>query len=416
MSETPSPALDEKAFQDQVLKGLGESAKTTDELVKNYDNLDAKTKAIFEDITKQKNEFEGLTGQITNIEQSFKKLSLQLRNEQRVAFGNPVQRILADPEKKCLLNGMIRKALGAPLSADHQKALGSGSTPGSTYINDSLDTDIYDSLGTYGIWNTFDVKTVSTLNNKFLVKTARPSALFFGEGVTITEDTAKAGTSVTCEAKGIKVVLSVPIELLQDSEVDLSNDILADFLEALAYRMDWACLQADGTADSADGSLTGIFAGGTASVAATGNVSVETLDFEDYTKCMLTVDEGVLSRESRWWMHPRQLIRSLSVKDSNGRPIFLTATEAPTSAGIGSLLGSPVVSSFAAPTANSTSSKIAVFGDPKGLVVGLRTGIEFAQSNEAKFEDYESTFRGVARFGCKIRKAGAFAVLTNAAS
>ena len=416
MSETPSPALDEKAFQDQVLKGLGESAKTTDELVKNYDNLDAKTKAIFEDITKQKNEFEGLTGQITNIEQSFKKLSLQLRNEQRVAFGNPVQRILADPEKKCLLNGMIRKALGAPLSADHQKALGSGSTPGSTYINDSLDTDIYDSLGTYGIWNTFDVKTVSTLNNKFLVKTARPSALFFGEGVTITEDTAKAGTSVTCEAKGIKVVLSVPIELLQDSEVDLSNDILADFLEALAYRMDWACLQADGTADSADGSLTGIFAGGTASVAATGNVSVETLDFEDYTKCMLTVDEGVLSRESRWWMHPRQLIRSLSVKDSNGRPIFLTATEAPTSAGIGSLLGSPVVSSFAAPTANTTSSKIAVFGDPKGLVVGLRTGIEFAQSNEAKFEDYESTFRGVARFGCKIRKAGAFAVLTNAAS
>jgi hypothetical protein len=93
-----------------------------------------------------------------------------------------VQRILADPEKKCLLNGMIRKALGAPLSADHQKALGSGSAPGSTYINDSLDTDIYDSLGTYGIWNTFDVKTVSTLNNKFLVKTARPSALFFGKG------------------------------------------------------------------------------------------------------------------------------------------------------------------------------------------------------------------------------------------
>jgi HK97 family phage major capsid protein len=417
MSETTiTPALDEKAFQDQVLKGLGESQKTTDALVANYDNLDAQTKSIFEDITKQKNEFTGLTGQISNIEQSFKKLSLQLRNEQRNAFGNPVQRILADPEKKNLLNAKIRAALGAPLNEGHQKALVSASGAGATYLRDGLDTDIYDTLGTYGIWNTFDVKSVSTLNNKFLVKTARPNALYFGEGVAITEDTAKAGTSVTCEAKGIKVVLSVPIELLQDSEVDLSNDILTDFLEALAYRMDWSCLQADGTADSADGSMTGIFAGGTASVAATGNVSVETLDFEDYTKCMLTVDEGVLSRESRWWMHPRQLIRSLSVKDSNGRPIFLTATEAPTSAGIGSLLGSPVVSSFAAPTANTTSSKIAVFGDPKGLVVGLRTGIEFAQSNEAKFEDYESTFRGVARFGCKIRKAGAFAVLTNAAS
>jgi HK97 family phage major capsid protein len=409
-------ALAEKEFQDKVLGGLGETKKTTDELVKNFDNLDSKTKSIFEDITKQKNEFEGLTGQVTAIEHSFKKLSLQLKNEQRLAYGDPVKRILADPDKKCLLNAKIRQALGAPLSEDHQKAITSGSAPGSTYINDSLDTEIYDTLATYGIWNTFDVKTVSTRNNKFLVKTARPTAGFFGEGVTITEDTAKAGTSVTAEAKGIKVVLSVPIELLDDSEVDLSEDILGDFLQAISYRMDWACLQADGTNDSTDGEMTGIFAGGTASVAASGNTTVETLDFEDYTKAMLSVDEGVLSRESRWWMHPRQLVRSLSVKDSNGRPIFLTALEAPTPAGIGSILGSAVVPSYAAPTANSASADIAVFGDPKGLVCGLRKGIEFAQSNEAKFVDYEATFRGVGRFGCKIRDAGAFAVLTTAAS
>ena len=409
-------ALAEKDFQDTVLKGLGESKNQTDQLVKNYDQLDKITKGIFEDITKQKNEFEGLTGQVSSIEQSFKKLSLQLRNEQRVAFGNPVQRILADPEKKCLINAQVRKALGAPLSAAHQKALTSGTSPGSTYLNDSLDTDIYDTLGTYGIWNTFDVKMVSTKNNKFLVKTARPVALFFGEGVTIVEDTAKAGVSVTCEAKGIKVILSVPNEFLKDSEVDLSNDILGDFLEAISYRMDWACLQADGTADTADGGMTGIFAGGTASVAATGNVSVETLDFEDVTKCMLTVDEGVLSRESRWWLHPRQLVRFLHIKDGNGRPIFLTATEAPTPAGIGSILGSPAVSSFAAPTANTTSSKIAAYGDPKGMVVGLRHGIEFAESADSLFGDYETQFRGVGYFGNKIKKAGAFAVLTNAAS
>lgn len=409
-------ALAEKEFQDKVLGGLGEQKNQTDELVKNFDNLDKKTKDIFEDITKQKNEFTGLTGQVSEIEHSFKKLALQLKNEQRLAYGDPVKRILADPDKKCLINAKIRQALGAPLSGDHQKAITSGSAPGSTYINDSLDTEIYDTLGTYGIWNTFDVKTVSTRNNKFLVKTARPVASFFGEGVTITEDTAKAGTSVTAEAKGIKVVLSVPIELLDDSEVDLSEDVLGDFLQAISYRMDWACLQADGTDDSTDGAMTGIFSGGTAAVAASGNVSVETLDFEDVTGAMLAVDEGVLARDSRWWMHPRQLIRMLHIKDSNGRPIFLTAMEAPSPAGIGSILGSAVVPSFAAPTANTTSSDIAVFGDPKGLVCGLRKGIEFAQSNEAKFEDYEATFRGVGRFGCKIRDAGAFAVLTTAAS
>ena len=54
----------------------------------------------------------GLTGQVTNIEHSFKKLALQLKNETRQAYGDPVKRILADPEKKCLLNAMIRKAIG----------------------------------------------------------------------------------------------------------------------------------------------------------------------------------------------------------------------------------------------------------------------------------------------------------------
>jgi len=409
-------ALSEKEFQGKVLEGLGETKSRTDELVSNFDNLDKKTKEIFEDITKQKNEFQGLTGQVTNMEHSFKKLTVQLKAEANVAFGDPVKRILADPDKKCLINAMIRKAVKAPLSEAHQKALTSGSTPGSTMINDSLDTDVYDTLATYGIWNSFDVKTVNTLNNKFMVKTARPVASFFGEGITITQDTAKEGTSVTQEAKGIKVLLSVPNELLEDAEIDLSNDIIGDFLEAISYRMDWACLQADGTADPTDGGMTGIFAGGTASVAATGNTTVETLDFEDYTKCMLSVDEGVLSRESRWWMHPRQLIRGLSVKDGNGRPIFLTALEAPTPGGMGSILGSAVVPSFAGPIANAASAKIAVFGDPKGLVVGLRQGIEFAESKEASFAEYETDFRGVGRFGCKIRKAGAFAVLTTAAS
>lgn len=409
-------ALGEKEFQGRVLEGLKSQKATTDDLVSNFDNLDKKTKGIFEDLTKQKEAFEGTSAQVSEMQRTFKKLQVQLKNEQRVANGDPVKKMLADPDARLLINAKIRQACGVKLNEAQQKAITSGGTPGSTYINDSLDTEIYDTLASYGIWNSFDVKTVSTKNNKFLVKTARPTASFFGEGVTITEDSAKAGTSVTAEAKGIKVVLSVPIELLDDSEVDISADVMNDFLEAISYRMDWACLQADGTADATDGGFTGIFDGGTASVAAGGNTSVEALDFEDVTAAMIAVDEGVLSRESRWWMHPRQLIRMLSIKDSNGRPIFLTAMEAPTSAGIGSILGSPVVPSFAAPTANTTSSAIAVFGDPKGLVVGLRRGIEFAESRDSKFEDYEVTFRGVGRFGSEIRDAGAFAVLTTAAA
>jgi HK97 family phage major capsid protein len=115
-------------------------------------------------------------------------------------------------------------------------------------------------------------------------------------------------------------------------------------------------------------------------------------------------------------MHPQILVRALHTKDLNGRPIFLTATEAPTMGGIGSILGFPVVPAHAAPSANTTSSKVAVFGDPSGLVVGLRNGFEMEASDHAGFTTYERYFRGVARAGVKIRRAEAFAVLTLAAS
>jgi hypothetical protein len=100
------------------------------------------------------------------------------------------------------------------------------------------------------------------------------------------------------------------------------------------------------------------------------------------------------------------------VKDSNGRPIFLTALEAPTAGGIGSILGYGVVPSHAAPTTNAANAKIAVFGDPSGLVVGLRNGFEMEASDHAGFTTYERYFRGVARAGVKVRRSQAFAVLT----
>jgi HK97 family phage major capsid protein len=217
---------------------------------------------------------------------------------------------------------------------------------------------------------------------------------------------------VSLEVEAIAVLLNVSLQLLQDAEFDVAADVLADFMEAFAYRLDWSCLQADGTADATDGGMTGVFAGGTAVTAASGNTSVETTDFEDWTKVILGVDAGVLSRPCRWWMHPHILVRALSVKDSNGRPIFLTATEAPTPGGIGSLLGYPVTPAHAAPNTNAASAKIAVFGDPNAYVVGLRRDFEFAASDQHKWDTLQRSFRGVGRAGTKMRKASALAVMT----
>jgi HK97 family phage major capsid protein len=407
--------LEEGEFQKKVLDFQTKQKETQDTLVEKYDQLHKDTKSAFEELTKIKN-----ASYVSDADflKAIQKLNLQIHRELKMANGDPVQRILQDPEKRSLLNAIVRHQCGgAGMSAELKTALGEDSSPGSTLIVDELAGDIYDTLASYGIWNTFGVRRVGTKTTKFPVKTTRATAAYvLTEGGAITEDAAKAGTSVDCTLELIAALLPVSLQLLQDSEFDVTADVLNDFAESHAYRMDWSCLQADGTADATDGGMTGVFYGGTAAVAASGNVSVQTLDLEDVTGVLLAVDPVVLTRMSKWWMHPQILIRMMSIKDLNGRPIFLTATEAPTPAGMGSILGYPVVSSFAAPTANTVSTKLAVFGDPQGLAVGMGMDFQFDGSDHFAWNTVQRTFRGVSRFGCKVRRAAAFGVLTTAAS
>lgn len=396
----------------------------TDNLVQNYDQLDKATKKAFEDLTHLKKTANDTDASMKAFLGKMQQIESLMRREQFAAFGNPVERISRDPEKRSIFNAMVRKAvLGKSgnlraLAEVHQKALDTANTPGSTMLVNELLGDIYDTLASYGVWNTFAQRRVGTKTIQVPIKTARPAAAYVTtEGATISQDSTKAGSTSNMTIATIAVLLNVSEELLADAEFDVTADVLDDFAQAVAYKMDWACLQADGGSDSTDGGFTGIFGGGgTAAVSASGNVSVETTDYEDFVNVILAVDPAVLTRPSRWWIHPQILARILKIKDSNGRPIFLTATEFPTYGGIGSILGYPVTPAHAAPSANTTSSKIAVFGDPNGLVHAVRKDFEFASSNQAAFSDYEVVFRGIARHAAKVRRALAFGVMTNAAS
>ena len=106
----------------------------------------------------------------------------------------------------------------------------------------------------------------------------------------------------------------------------------------------------------------------------------------------------------------------LAIKDGNGRSIFLTANEAPAPGGIGSILGYPVTLAHAAPSTNTAGNVIAVFGDPNGLVHGVRQDFEFKSSADFYFADNEIAFRAIARNMAKVRSATAFAKLTLAAA
>jgi HK97 family phage major capsid protein len=412
-------------FEKQVLDGIEAVRTKADTLVANYDRLTKETKQAFDDVTALKKTANDTAANMLEMQRRLIVVDERLKQEVRMAYGDPIQRICRDEELCLRMNLAVRLALSKEgdlvgILKKHapqellKRALGEDSSPGSTLINTALANEVYDTLSSYGIWNTFGVRRLGTKTTTYPVKTVRPIATHIvTESDTISDDTNKAGTSVNLTAVVIAVLLNVSLQLLQDAEFDVTRDVLEDFGEAFAYRLDWDCTQADGTADATDGGNTGIFGGGgTAATAAAGNVTVEQTDDADWRRALLTVDEAVLTRPARWWMNRQILVRMLGIKDGNGRPIFNMANEVPTPGGIGSIFGYPVTLGSVCPTTNAASAKVAVFGDPAGLVVGIRNDFQMEASDHHKWNTLQRSFRGYGRAGVKIRRAQGLAVLT----
>lgn len=398
----------------ELVDGVKSLRTGTDELVKNFDNLQSETKKEFEALRKSTMETHaGFEDRLRAIQ----RVQNALRLEERMAYGNPCQKFAENQE---LARGLVRMIVrDCKIEKGLVKRdLDEANTPGSTMINNAeVEKEIYKTLLTYGAFRTLDVRSFSSKTTEVRIQTARAAMTFVDEAAAIGADATKAGSKLTVTAKKLAGLISVSNELLDDDNTGVESDVINDFMEALAYKLDWIGLQADGTADATDGGFTGMFYGGTAAGALSGNVSIATLDFEDFLKCLTTVDPAVLSRPTtKWWTHPTLLAKMLGLKDGNGRPMFLSAIDAPSYGGIGSILGYGVVPAGAAPSADTASSKVACFGDGMAQAIRIRKDFTFERSKDWAFDTDEMTFRAVARAASKTKIATAIAVLTNAAS
>ncbi len=418
----PAPggaALAEAEFQKKVLSNQRVMKTEQEKLLTSYDNLDKETKKTFEELTKVKNQFGGYDSEFKRIDLLVKKLQLQLALEGRMANGGNTlsvgQRLIRDEEKARQVFAQVARAIGMPQAAE--RALGEDSSPGSTLINDELSTDIYDSLMRFGAWSTLGVRAVGTKGHKIPVKTAIPVANFIlTEGDTIADDSNKAGTQVALEMEVIAVLLNVSLQLIEDGEIDVVADVLDDFVEALNHRLDFACFSGAGTANATHGGITGLFGFGTAATATATRTTIAATKYDDWLKCLTTVDAVVLSRPARWWMHPTLMAAAIGVKDDNGRPIFQTALESPQAGGLLNLFGYPVTPVGAAPSTNAASAKVAAFGDPRAFAVGVRKQFTIEESDHARWNTLQRSFRGHGRADAAGLKASALAVMTLPAS
>jgi HK97 family phage major capsid protein len=353
--------LPEADFQDKVLSGIEAQQKKVEKLSENYDQLDKTTKSAVEELTKLKNG----QGTIEEIQRSLQKVNLQMTREKRMAFGNPLERIINDDEKRTRFNAAVRLACArngdtVKLAMEMTKGLvqkdaGEDTGFGATLITPDLAKDIYDTLALFGAWNTLGVRNLGTKVTKLPIKTARALAQWIGtEGATIAGDTTKAGTSVNLTAEPIAVLLAVSMQLLEDADVDVTADIMDDFVEAWNERLDYTAFSGNNNNAGNDGGQTGLFYGGTAVTAATTHTTAETLTLQDFLNTQVAVDVGVLARPCRWWIHPFMLTRILNIKDTTGRPIFLTILERPAPNALGSILGYPVTLVNNAPSTDVT--------------------------------------------------------------
>ena len=421
-------ALAEKDFQEKVLGGIGEVKKRHAEVETRLTEIDGEAKAAQETIAKAIDKWEATSGQTMELTKAIAKVQTRLATMKSGISGSSLEKILGDEEKKAAINAGIRGILNKANSRvainseqqkmfdeQVQKAVDTGSTPGSTYIDDDLNTDIYSLIAEYGVWNMFDVIPASTKTTKLIVDDTDPEMLFVDECVEPGE-ASYTGRTISAEVKKILGWISVSSEALEDSEIDLAGHILPKFANATALRIDHITLTADGTADGQNGGFTGIFAGGTAAAAEAGRTTVATTELDDWIKVLLSVKASVLSKPGAgWFIHPRQLVRLVGIKDDNGRPIFQNALEAPAPGAIGRILGYPVYLAHAAPSADGAGLPVAAFGDPMAMAVLLRQDLQVAVSEEAKFLEDKVVFRNRARVAAQMRDAEGIGVLYTAA-
>jgi HK97 family phage major capsid protein len=416
--------LTEQEFQTKVLTGLEAAQKeiTTlkkqtpaEEILSQPDRWPKELKAGFEDITKLKNTANGQDADLKAITRSMNRIEALTRLESRASFGDPVARFCADSEKANFLNAIARRLAfpNAKLPEHLEKALtGVDSSLGTAVIPTQYIADIYSVLASYGAYNTLNVMRVGARTNSLPIMSARPTSVWLGAGAAATEGTAIGagdftGSAVTLSIQSACALLYASREQMADSTVDMAPYILRELAESIAGLLDTSAFNADGTADAVDAGYYGIFQlvasvhTGLATTA-TGHTSVATTTLADWNKCLITVTQDVLNRPCKWWMHPQILAKVCLIVDSNGRPIFQTALEAP-SATIGSIFGHPVVKVSAAPSTDSTGEKIAVFGDPQAQVVAIRQDLELAQSEHIKFAENQIGYRGILRAGIKTR-------------
>jgi HK97 family phage major capsid protein len=409
-----------------------EHQKTIEEI--NYKMAEEpEYKKELEGLKKIQDTFEATTGDIARLNEKIAKLETLERNIKKGATGDPrdairsnpdLARLIAAPAKKALAvakNEMIpeevQKSMIEIEELQEKAAVATSGTPGSNLIDDDLVTVIYQLFSEYGVaLSTFDVMRPAAKVTKLPVDTADPQILGIDEGDTVPEGTY-TNTQASLSMEEFAGRLDLTQTFIEDDETNLAIRLTEKFARGYAKRAEFIALAADGTDDGTHKNQTGAFEAGTAFVCASGNDSFETIDQTDFQNFFDGAAEDLTDQDrARIYLHRHNMFYVVNIKDSNGRPIFQNALDAPAPGSIGSIYGTPIVRSNVAPRVNDASKPFLAYGDPLAMALGIRRDFTLASSDQVSFLAGKVVFIARCRMGSKLKQATAFEVMTTAAS
>lgn len=210
--------------------------------------------------------------------------------------------------------------------------------------------------------------------------------------------------NVTLEAKTGLALARVSKQLMQDSAIDIANDITIDMARGIARQEDRNLFLGDGT--SAFGNVIGFvnrFAVGTTGNAVTGGAT-----FSAHTVAQLCEAIGRVSdfglTNAKWYCSPAfkaQVFDRLSLTMGGvTRNEFAVGT-------IGSFLNYPIVSVNALPSVDGTNQLDCLFGDISlAASLGSRLDVEMAIDDSVGFNTYSTFLRAVVRHDINIHDIG----------
>ena len=253
--------------------------KTNKNFLQSFVQLTGQTKSAFERI-----EFARRGGNETDLDRAVRRAFHYQAREQRHSCGDPVERVLADPQQRLFWNAIGKRLSAGRLNADEQrvmdqyeavrKDLSVGLAPGdaSSLPNSNLGSglfpvpvspDVWDLLLAFGAFSDLGVRTMESPYTKFANVTGLPTAVFLTPAtqgtVQIPADSTLAGTSFFEASNTIATRVEVSMEWAQDAQLDVANSVLSRLSTGLASRLDWACFSGTGATDQQNGGQTGIF-------------------------------------------------------------------------------------------------------------------------------------------------------------